>query len=68
MSLKNSFHLSTPLRRTSYGVGTVMHEILHKQAIGGGFTHNSPPDSRDMLAAITAVGAPYTVPYAQTPF
>jgi hypothetical protein len=22
-----------------YGMGTVMHEILHKQAVGGGFTH-----------------------------
>jgi hypothetical protein len=41
-----------------YAMGTVMHEILHKQAVGGGFTHNQPPDSRDMGAAISAVGWP----------
>ena len=35
-----------------YGMGTVMHEILHKQAVGGGFTHPQ------MDAAIGAVGWP----------
>ncbi len=41
-----------------YAMGTVMHEVLHKQAVGGGFTHNKPPDARDMGAAISAVGWP----------
>ncbi len=41
-----------------YAVGTVMHEILHKQAVGGGFTHNNPPDARDLGTAISAVGWP----------
>lgn len=35
-----------------YGMGTLMHEILHKQAVGGGFTHPQ------MNTAITAVGWP----------
>jgi hypothetical protein len=35
-----------------YGMGTVMHEILHKQAVGGGFTHSQ------MNGAIGAVGWP----------
>ena len=42
----------------SYAMGTVMHEILHKQSVGGGFTHNDPPDSRDMAAVIAKVGWP----------
>jgi len=41
-----------------YAAGTVMHEILHKQAVGGGFTHNMPPDARDMGAVIAVVGWP----------
>jgi hypothetical protein len=36
-----------------YGMGTVMHEVLHKQAVGGGFTHPQ------MDAAIGAVGGPF---------
>ncbi|MEQ1935268.1 MAG: hypothetical protein ABL962_15520, partial [Fimbriimonadaceae bacterium] len=47
-----------------YGMGTVMHEILHKQMVGGGFTHNAPPDARDMDAVIDAVGRPtFTSPH-----
>jgi len=41
-----------------YALGTVMHEILHKQAVGGGFTHNKPPDARDMDRVISLVGWP----------
>jgi RHS repeat-associated protein len=33
-----------------YGMGTLMHEILHKQAIGGGFTHET------MGTALTNLG------------
>ena len=35
-----------------YGVGTVMHETLHKYAVGGGFSH------AQMDAVIEAVGWP----------
>jgi hypothetical protein len=35
-----------------YGMGTAMHEILHKQAVGGGFSHDQ------MDTAIKAVGSP----------
>lgn len=35
-----------------YGMGTVMHEILHKQTVGGGFTHDQ------MNTAIGTVGWP----------
>ena len=35
-----------------YGLGTVMHEILHKQAVAGGFSHP------EMDEAIAAVGRP----------
>jgi hypothetical protein len=41
-----------------YGMGTVMHEILHKQSVAGGFTHNNPSDSRDMGVIISRVGWP----------
>jgi hypothetical protein len=43
---------------TYYGLGTVMHEILHKQSVGGGFTHTTPPGPRDYDRAIDAVGRP----------
>ena len=33
-------------------MGTAMHEVLHKQNVGGGFTHDQ------MNAAIGAVGWP----------
>jgi hypothetical protein len=36
----------------SYAMGTLMHEILHKQTVGGGFSHPQ------MDAAINAVGWP----------
>jgi len=36
---------------TPYGLGVLTHELLHKQPIGGGFSH------RDMNAALNAVGA-----------
>ena len=35
-----------------YGLGALLHEILHKQAVGGGFTHDQ------MQAALDAIGAP----------
>jgi hypothetical protein len=41
-----------------YGMGTAMHEILHKQAVGGGFTHDVPPGPLDMGTAVNAVGWP----------
>jgi len=37
---------------TQYGLGTLTHELLHKQSIGGGFSHE------DMTNALDAVGAP----------
>jgi hypothetical protein len=33
-----------------YGLGTLMHELLHKQAVGGGFTH------LQMQAALSQIG------------
>jgi len=36
---------------TSYGLGTLTHELLHKQSVGGGFSHSA------MNAALDAVGA-----------
>jgi len=44
--LTSSGHLN------SYAMGTLMHEILHKQTVGGGFSHPQ------MDAAINAVGWP----------
>ena len=35
----------------SYGLGTLMHEILHKSLVGGGFSHDQ------MNGALDAVGA-----------
>jgi hypothetical protein len=35
-----------------YGMGTVTHEVLHKQAVAGGFTHDQ------MDIALTAAGVP----------
>jgi hypothetical protein len=37
---------------TQYGLGVLTHELLHKQSIGGGFSHE------DMTNALDAVGAP----------
>jgi RHS repeat-associated protein len=37
---------------TAYGRGTMMHELLHKASVGGGFSHSQ------MNAALEAVGAP----------
>lgn len=37
---------------TSYGLGILTHELLHKQSVGGGFSHS------DMEAALDAIGAP----------
>jgi RHS repeat-associated protein len=36
---------------TSYGLGVLTHELLHKKSVGGGFSHP------DMNAALDAVGA-----------
>jgi len=36
---------------TSYGLGTLTHELLHKKSVGGGFSHSN------MNAALNAVGA-----------
>jgi hypothetical protein len=33
-----------------YGLGTLMHELLHKQTVGGGFTHDQ------MANALSAIG------------
>jgi hypothetical protein len=39
-SRKLSFHfLTSSGHLNSYAMGTLMHEILHKQTVGGGFTH-----------------------------
>jgi hypothetical protein len=40
-----------------YGMGTLMHEIMHKQAVAGGFTHNDkdPPDKNDFLTIMRSV-------------
>ncbi len=35
---------------TSYGLGTLTHELLYKKSVGGGFSHS------DMNAALDAVG------------
>ncbi|MFZ0308794.1 MAG: IPT/TIG domain-containing protein [Candidatus Sulfotelmatobacter sp.] len=43
-----------------YGMGLVMHETLHKQAVAGGFTHEQ------MDTALTAAGAP-TAPSENNP-
>ena len=37
---------------TSYGLGTLTHELLHKKSVGGGFSHDA------MKQALDAVGAP----------
>jgi len=37
---------------TSYGLGVLTHELLHKLSVGGGFSHG------DMKAALNSVGAP----------
>jgi len=36
---------------TSYGLGTLTHELLHKKSVGGGFSHSN------INAALNAVGA-----------
>ena len=36
---------------SSYALGTMMHELLHKQTVGGGFTHGQFDD------ALNAIGA-----------
>ena len=41
----------------SFGIGTMMHETMHKSMVGGGFTHNDPPDARDMRTVLEAAGA-----------
>jgi hypothetical protein len=33
-----------------YGLGTMMHELLHKQAVGGGFSHSQ------MSTALARIG------------
>ena len=42
LSKFRTFFTAPPWREeiNSYGMGTVMHEILHKQMVGGGFTHD----------------------------
>jgi RHS repeat-associated protein len=44
----------------AYGLGLLLHEILHKQAVGGGFEHGYGP--RGMDGALDASGAPSHVP------
>ena len=51
----NKFLIKNSGQVNYYGMGTAMHEIMHKQAVGGGFTHNTPPDSRDFLTIIGTV-------------
>jgi hypothetical protein len=48
----SQYLINTTGKINYYGMGTVMHETLHKLAVGGGFTHD------DMDAAIGAVGWP----------
>ena len=36
---------------SSYALGTLMHEILHKQAIDGGFTHNQIDSALEAMGA-----------------
>ncbi len=43
---------------SSYAMGTLMHEILHKGAVGGGFNHSQ------MEAALNSIGA-YSRPVSQ---
>ena len=38
----------------SYGSGTLLHEILHKKAVAGGFTHS--PGDPQMENALDAIG------------
>jgi hypothetical protein len=42
-------------RANYYGMGTMMHEIMHKQAVGSGFTHNDPADKMDFLKIMRSV-------------
>ena len=39
---------------TQYGLGMLLHEVLHKQMVGGGFRHNDVPDP--LAAALTRMG------------
>ena len=35
----HTFSLSKRGQVNSYGLGTLLHEVLHKRSVGGGFTH-----------------------------
>jgi hypothetical protein len=39
----------------SYGLGILLHEVLHKQMVGGGFNHNNPGGD-PMTRALNAMG------------
>lgn len=39
----------------SYGLGTLLHELLHKSAVGGGFPHTGEMSMESALAAIGAI-------------
>jgi RHS repeat-associated protein len=45
-------NLGTP---NSYGLGTMLHELLHKQDVGGGFTHY--PGDPQLENALKSIGA-----------
>ena len=39
----------------SYGLGTLLHEVLHKNSVGGGFTHENMSQALD-IAPCTGAG------------
>ena len=50
-----TFSLSKAGQVNSYGLGTLLHEALHKQSIGGGFTH---ADMSQALGLGSCAGSP----------
>jgi hypothetical protein len=62
----SSFLIGNTGRLNSYAVGTVMHEIMHKAFVGGGFTHDVPP--RDYADALQQAGINHTPPTLELNF
>jgi hypothetical protein len=44
----HTFSLSKGGQVNSYGLGTLLHEVLHKNSIGGGFTHENMSQALDI--------------------
>ena len=47
---------------TGYGLGLLTHELLHKQMVGGGFTHQQMDQALDTAGAPSAMAPATTNP------